>query len=426
MTDVFVLIIYVIIVFYAITRPYVAFAGYIWVDTFRPNNITYGFLAGKPLSMIMVLVCLTSFVINFNKLRKPVGVMTPLLIILFSLWITYTTFDSYFPFYAWFKWNFAMTTLVMTLLLLFVITSKEQLEFCLIALAISISYFVLAAGLKSLAGGGGYGRVLVSSGGNSGIGESSTLAMVSVMLLPILLFLQKHTLLLSQYKQYKFFWRGAMLVTLASVIGTQARTGLVALVVFVGIYVMKSKNKFRNIFLVSLISIITLAFFVSEDWKQRMDTMNNVENEGSAMGRIYVWRWTWEFVKENPAGGGFNAYLANSTDYALGFSDIPGVGKKAKAFHSIYFETLGEHGYFGLFLFLSLIFCAWQINRSLLKDKNETNTDPWVQDLAMTFNHCLLIYCVAGAFIGVAFLPILYYFIAFSVSLKKIKYLNHE
>lgn len=414
MTDIFVLFFLFFFFIFGITRPYIAFSGYIWVDVLGPHKISYGILAGKPLSLIMALFCFMSFVINVKKLRKPVGAMIPLLLILFSLWITYTTNNAYFQGPAWFKWDFAIKTIIMSFFLYFVINTKEQLEFCLITFISSISYYVIQSGIKSFLGGGGYGRVLISTANNSGLTESSTLAMVSVILISLLIFLNKHTLLLTKFKDNKIFWRASILVSLMSVIGTQARTGLVSLLVFIGIYVIKSQNKIRNSFLVILVSIITLSFFASDTWMQRMDTMNDIETDTSAMGRVAVWKWTWAFVKENPNGGGFHSYLANAGELYAGSS--------AKAFHSIYFETLGEHGYIGLLLFLMLIFFTWMSNSSISKYK----IDPWISDLAMTFNHCLLIFCVGGAFIGVAFQPIIYYFIAFSVSLKKIKYFSEK
>ncbi|MEW6983617.1 putative O-glycosylation ligase, exosortase A system-associated [Colwelliaceae bacterium 6471] len=424
MTDLFILGIYLSFVVFGITRPYVAFAGYIWVDIIRPQSLAYGFLSGQPLSMMMAVLCIFSIIINFNKLKKTASFGIPLLLILFSLWITFTTFNAYFPELAWFKWDSAFKTIIMSLCLYFVINTKEQLEFCILTFSLSISYFIIASGLKSILGGGGYGASLISSGANTGLAESSTLAMVAVLLMPLVIFLKKHTLLLTNLKQYNFLWNLSFVVIVASVIGTRARTGLIALAVYAGIYIVKSKHKIRNSILVVIVAFLSFSFFVSDDWKQRMNTMHNVEQESSALGRILVWQWTWDFVKENPNGGGFNAFRANGGEWQQ-YADVPIEGTHIKAFHSIYFEVLGEHGYVGLILFLWLIFSTWRSNKSI-RDKNRAqDEEAWYADLAVALNHCLLIFCAAGAFIGVAFQPIVFYLIAFSVLLKKIKHNNY-
>jgi len=421
MTDLFVLIIYLSFFVFGLTRPYIAFAGYIWVDIIGPQFITYGFMSGRPLSMVMAMLCIVSIVLNFNKLSKPKGAAVPILIVLFALWVTLTTYYAYFPTPAWYKWDVSIKTLIMSFLLLFVVNSKKQLEFIIITFSLSIGYFVMIAGMKSAAGGGGYGARLISSSGNSGLSESSTLAMVAVLLIPFVLFLKNHTLLFSHLKRYWYMWNLSVLVVVASVIGTTARTGLIALSAYVAIYIMRTKNKLRNITIVALTVYLSFSFFVTDEWTQRMDTLQEVQTEGSAMGRIMVWRWTIDFVKENPMGGGFGSFRANGGEWQL-YNDPPYSGTNFKAYHSVYFEVLGEHGYAGLCLFLMLIAVTFLNNNKIYKDKTTSVEDPWFHTLALTLNHCLIIFCVAGAFIGVAFQPVIYSLIAFSALLRKIWY----
>ena len=67
-----------------------------------------------------------------------------------------------------------------------------------------------------------------------------------------------------------------------------------------------------------------------------------------------VWEWTLDYVKANPLGGGFDSYRANSFTYEMPVRTGTGnttaveyveVTDKARAFHSAYFELLGEQGY---------------------------------------------------------------------------------
>ncbi len=420
MVDLFVFFVFLFFLFFGITRPYVAFCGYIWVDIFNPQKISFGFLSALPMSLTMAVICLLSMVLGIKKIKKPADFKVLTLFFVFFVWITVTTVFSYFPIFAWFKWDVATKIIFMTVMLCLVINTKEQLELCFATFALSASYYMVSVGIKTLLGGGGYGNNMITAAGNSGISESSTLAMVAVMLIPMVLFFKHNSLLFSMFKGSNFVWGIPLILIMATIIGTQARTGLVALLVFITLKIATSKNKVRNIFLMSLVAISSYSLVLSDDWKERMGTITNASEDQSASGRMLVWQWTFDFAKGHPVGGGFNAYLANGGLWQL-YSDEPIKGDKPKAFHSIYFEVMGEHGFIGLFLFLLIIFLTWYGNKQIIMRNKGLASNQWLHECAGMLNHCIIIFCISGAFIGVAFQPFIYYLIAFSIILKKIE-----
>ncbi|MFT5677123.1 MAG: putative inorganic carbon (HCO3(-)) transporter [Paraglaciecola sp.] len=416
MTDLFLVLVILMFIIFGLTRPIIACGGYIWTDVVTPHKITFGFMAGQPISLVLAVLVMISLVINVNKLKKPsrTGIMWTL--VLFFLWITFTTTQAYFPTLAWFKWDVAFKTILMSVLMMFVVRSQKDLEFLLIVFVSSVGFYMISAGLKTIAGGGGYGASLIVGSGNNGIAESSTLAFYSVLCIPLLLFLKNNITLIPFLAGRRLVWYGAILLSIGTVIGTQARTGLVAIAVLLMIEFVRSKKKLPIVIGSMFIAIIGLSL-ASQGWKDRMNTLSDVQNEASAMGRVVVWKWTWDFVKSNPMGGGFGAYKANygqlnqyTTSTTMGFS-------KAKAFHSIYFEVLGEHGYPGLLMYLTMIFLLWRSNIRVMKSNEEGSC---YFAAATVLNRCLLVFLVAGAFIGVAFQPIFYQLLVFTVSLAKL------
>lgn len=420
MVDIFVFFVFLFFLCFSITRPYVAFCGFLWVDVFNPQKLSYGFLSTIPMSLSMAVICLLSIFLNSKKLSKPQDFKIIALLFLFAIWITITTYYSYFPIYAWFKWDVAIKIFFMTVLFCFVINTREQLELCFVVFALSASYYISTSGVKTLLGGGGYGKNLITGATNTGIAESSTLSMVAVMLLPMIFFLSKHTLLFTHFRNNKIIWGVPIVLIFACVVGSGARTGLVAFVVYITIKIMTSANKVRNILLLSLVAISTYSFLLSDDWKDRMSTIGSASSDSSATGRMLVWQWTFDFAKDHPIGGGFNAYFANAGLWQ-NYSDSPIVGgEKAKAFHSIYFEVMGEHGFIGLFIFLLIILLAWLSNRQVIKRTQYQDEKSWLHNCGIMLNHGIIIFCISGAFIGVAFQPFIYYYIAFSIILHKI------
>ena len=80
-----------------------------------------------------------------------------------------------------------------------------------------------------------------------------------------------------------------------------------------------------------------------------------------------------------------------------------------RAFHSIYFEVLGEQGWVGLALFLEIVFSSMQGLRKVVRRSKGIPDLEWCSDLAKALFGSLLIILCGGAFIGIAFVPFIYY-----------------
>src|SRR3546814_4215232 len=51
--------------------------------------------------------------------------------------------------------------------------------------------------------------------------------------------------------------------------------------------------------------------FLPQSFTERMETIESYKADQSASTRVAVWQWTWDYAKENPFGGGFDAYIQN-------------------------------------------------------------------------------------------------------------------
>jgi hypothetical protein len=224
--------------------PFIYSLGYVWVDTFRPQDITYFFLNQIPVSMIMGVLAFVSYVLIDRKLPAPITIHT-ILTGLFALWVTITTiFFAVSPISAWDKWDWAFKTLVFSAFIPFVFRSRIQIEAFLLIYIFSATVHIIPVGLKTIISGGGYGRELGVVGGNSLFSEGSTLAAVSLTLIPIALYLRKHGLILPQWRLVKLGYIVLILVMLAAAIGTYARTGLIGIIVLVAALWLRSDRKF--------------------------------------------------------------------------------------------------------------------------------------------------------------------------------------
>ena len=398
-------------------NPVVAFAGYIWVDLVTPQKITYGITNDLSMSQIIVAACIISFIIHFKKLQMPKNKSIMNLFILLTLYLTITTFFALFQIEAWSKWEITIKTLLSCFLMLFVVREKKDLELLIWIFIISLFYFTLVLGAKGLLGGGGYGKTLIAGGNNSNLTESSTVSLICITAIPLVIFMQYNSLLVPHFKKFKYSAALFTLLIMGVLVATTARTGLVAFAAFAGLLFLSSKKKMQYIIIATVVGIIAL-LVIPDKYAKRMSTIKESQKESSAATRLVVWRWTWEFAKSHPFGGGFEAYRANYGELQQ-YDDNKAAGDGvilARAYHSIYFEVLGEHGYLGFFLYFWMIAICLKSNRRIRK----LEKDKWLASCALNLNRSIIIFLVGGTFIGIAFQPFIFLFIVFSVSLANL------
>ena len=154
--------------------------------------------------------------------------------------------------------------------------------------------------------------------------------------------------------------------------------------------------------------------FTSTAWNERISTISAYQTEDSALGRILVWQWTLQFVATHPAGGGFNSYQINEIRFPPNAYNPEGEIARGKAFHSIYFEVLGEHGWPGIILFGGLVLTSLISLQNVVRRARLTPELASCRDLAFALQVSLVVLLACGLFIGVAFQPMLYYLFALS------------
>jgi O-antigen ligase len=153
-----------------------------------------------------------------------------------------------------------------------------------------------------------------------------------------------------------------------------------------------------------------------------MSTIETYNADSSAMGRIKVWEWTLGYVGDHPLGGGFDAYLHNrilgvSTEGVTQY--LPEGQLGGKAFHSIYFEVLGEQGIPGFAMYFMMVGLALF---KLIRLKRTWRDDPgmgWVSGLANAMLTSIVVILAGGSFVGIAYQPYMFYMLSLTVALDQ-------
>jgi probable O-glycosylation ligase (exosortase A-associated) len=232
----------------------------------------------------------------------------------------------------------------------------------------------------------------------------------------VILFLRRYSLIVPRYTVIQLGYGFLASTALMAAIGTYERTAVIGIgVLAVGMWLRSKRKLLHGVF--GTLALLGVASTTSDAWNKRIDTIGHSAN--SSNGRILVWEWTFDYANQHPLGGGFNSYLVDRIVFP---PETPGgdpLVKSGVAFHSIYFEVLGEQGYVGLGLFFTIILLSLLQLQKVARLTKNIEEMRWARDLAFALQVSLLTLLACGAFVGIAFQPMLYYMFALATCLRE-------
>ena len=397
--------------------PFIFSLGYIWVDTFRPQEVTYLILDQLPVAMIMGAAAIGGYFLLDR--RDPPGLTLVGVVPAFMAgWCTITMLWAVAPESGWVKWDWAFKTLVFSAFLPLVIRSRVQIEAVAQVYLFALAGNIIPFGIKTIFTGGGYGMNLGLIAGNAGLAEGGQLSTFCLMAVPIAVYLAKHNRLVPRTFLTPIGYLSIAILAVITAVGTFERSALIGLAVLAIYMFLRSRRKV--LFGIALtIGAAALIYASSAIFIQRMETIQSYQADSSAMLRLAVWRWTLEFSFVHPLGGGFNSYLVNVIDIPPSADFPSGITHQGRAFHSSYFEVLGEQGWPGFIMFvLAAASTIFHLRRLSKRTRNVPHL-AWCADLSDALQSGVMVFFTSGAFVGIAFQPIIWYFFAISVSLRE-------
>ncbi|MFW2853079.1 putative O-glycosylation ligase, exosortase A system-associated [Sphingomonas sp. TX0543] len=404
-------------------KPFLFVLAYVYIDIVSPQRLTYMLLNSVPISLIAVALAVGGWLI-FDDKRDSRFAPRQALILLLMLYCGITTRTADFPAEALEKWDWVWKALIFAAFLPLTLRTRLRIEALLLFMTLSAASIIIVGGIKTLASGGGYGELNLMVANNSGLYEGSIISAVAICLIPIVLWLARYGTLFGTDWRVKAFAAGLAFACLLIPVGTSARTGLLCIALLAVLTLREVKRRMLYLAALGLAAVIAVPFLPSA-FSDRMATIKTYQADESASTRLAVWQWTWDYAKTHPFGGGFNAYIQNRIRYDT--VAVKGSGAsttlqrnltvdKSRAYHSSYFEMLGEQGYPGLALWL-LISVIGIVRMEVLRRRFRDGELAWGGALAGALQHAHLIYLLGGAFVGIAFQPFIYMLIGAQIGL---------
>jgi probable O-glycosylation ligase (exosortase A-associated) len=276
---------------------------------------------------------------------------------------------------------------------------------------VELFYWACLFSLTFLAGWGVQqyvlGNIRLEDFGGSQISGSNQLASALVWCLPIAYFM----MLYSKNKKRKLLAGICLGILICGIICTESRQAFLALLFYISYIFLTSNRKIILATAVSLLVIVGLNF-VPSTYSDRMATIQDYEEDSSAIGRIEIWKAAVNIWRDYPllGVGGRNLYLIADryTSHVL-------------VAHSTFFQILSEEGLVGILLFFGLIGIAVLNLGKMIKKYRPPSANEQIYHYALTARLSLLGVLICCFFQSKAEHEFLYWPIAVLVALETIE-----
>lgn len=386
-------------------RPAVGVLVYAVISLMNPHRMTYGAAYSFPFAAVIFGATFLSLLVSKEPKKFPISSFTLMFVILF-IWMTFTSVIALEPTLTWIEWNRVMKTFLMITITIMALRTQEDVKALAWTVGLSMGFWGFKGGIFTILSGG---TSHVLGPADSYISDNNTLALSQIVIIPILAYM-------TMSAQHKWLRRACgMLVflTVCAAIGSYSRGALLGGGAMLAFLWLKSQQKVK-VGIIVLMVLPLVYLLMPEQWFGRMGTIEDYEEDQSAMGRINSWYFAINVANDTLTGGGFRVFSRRMFEI---YAPDPQTYHVA---HSIYFQVLGEHGYLGLTMFLLMLFFAWRTGSRVIafcKDKEDLK---WARNLAAMSQVSMIGYMVGGAFLTLAYYDLPYYIYAIMVLLEKV------
>lgn len=391
--DIAIVTIVLILAILALRRPWVGIMNWTWLSIQNPHRYSWGFAYSAPLAAIAAISTLLALLMTKDR-QSPFKGPPVAWLLVFSIWFTASWLFGYDVAGDYYQWTKVAKIYFMSFVALALLHTRSHIMIFTWVTVMSLAFLSIKGGFFTIVTGGAH-RVWGPTG--SFIADNNHLALATIITIPMMHFLQ----LRLRAGWPRHLMSVAMLLSVASALGSQSRGALLALIATGAMFWLRSSRKGSTAILL-LICLVVLVPMMPDTWWDRMNTIQDYQQDESAMGRINGWLVAIEVAKHNLFGGGM------SYQHQYYFSIYGVYNRDVIAAHSIYFQILGNHGFIGLFFYLGIWVSTFGVANRLRKLAKVDESLHWAGDLGAMVQVSLVAYAVGGAFLSMPYFDLPY------------------
>lgn len=389
-------------------RPFIGLLAFSWLAYMRGQDLCWGFARNQRWSFLIAIVTLLGYAATKPDMwfRRDVRSFLMMLLVVFitagivaaNMW-TPGQID---------RWVEYVKIVAVALFTTAVVRTPGQLRVIVWVIALSLGFYGVKCGLSGVLTGMN-AQVLVGPGGM--LADNNDFALAMVMAVPMLLLIGVSEANAKLRNGILF----AVPMTVITVIMTQSRGGFLALAAAFSVMVWRSRNRVAGI-AIGACCAITALLVAPSSYLERMNTIQNYEQDGSAMGRLAAWKTAVNMATDNPVlGVGMTLFMRNYGRYRSG-ADHEGV----RVAHNSYLQIWAECGTLALGTYLLIMLLTlvslWRLRR---KAKQRFFTS-WITNYCTMFEATWVAFIVGSTFLNRAHFDLAYHWIALVIAFEYI------
>lgn len=391
--------------------PWYGVLAWSWLSYMNPHRLAWGFAYTMPFAQIVAIVLLISLLLTKEKKSLPANPMV-VVWVLFLIWLSICTIFAVYPDMAYTQWVKVLKIQLITFVTLMLMRDFQRVNQLIWVIVFSIGFYSVKGGIFTFMTGGGY-HVFGPDG--SEIAENNALAVAILMIIPLMVYLNKFP----PRTWVKKIMPLCIFFSLASVIGSQSRGAVLAILAVGGFYWLKSSSKLITATAFLFLTLLTVTF-MPQSWHDRVDSISEYQEDASSMGRIRAWEYSIAIANDRLTGGGFSSWsLQNYYQYGI-------YVEKAFVAHSIYFSVLNDGGWPGLIMFLLILLLMWRQLSSVIKLTANVPERADYNFLARMLQISLVAFMAGGSFLSLSYFDLAWHFMAITITLNRLAKIPYQ
>lgn len=384
----------------ALRYPFVGAMLWAWISLMNPHRLTWGFMYDAQVALAVALCTLVGLLMTAER-RSPLVGAPSFWLAIFIGWMCVTTLFAIHPEASWVMLQKVLKIDLMIFVTIMLVRTRREIMVFAWVVALSLAFYGVKGGVFTLLSGG-VSRVYGPTG--SYIAENNALAVALIMTVPLLRFLQ--TTLREKWQRVAMV--GAMLLCGVSILGSHSRGAILAISAMLVVLWWRGKNKLMTGLIMITVGLGVLST-MPDTWWERMQSIESYQEDTSAMGRLGAWTMAFNLAKDRPIGGGFAIWRPHLFEKYSPDSPL------VVSAHSVYFHVIGEHGFFGLFIYLSMWIATYMSAGWLRRNARKQPETEWAANMGGMIQVSLVGFAVGGAFLSLAYFDLPYNFLALVV-----------
>jgi putative inorganic carbon (hco3(-)) transporter len=368
--------------------PFCGVLLWMWLALMSPHTQTYDLLPFS-YALVVAVVTIIAFVLSRERSFPPNTAVTWALIgmLVFS---TLALLNAYDFWRAYGRWDTIWKGIFVSLLSLPLLNSRLRIHAYVWVFALSVGYYGLKGGLFTFLTGGLY---RVSAQGGNMLSDNNHLATALVMTVPLIVYLAIH----SRMQLMRIACWGFAFMTFVGSIFTYSRGGILAMIGAMAVLWYRSSFKLASTMAV-LFGCIVVVLFAPEGLWERFGSIDDFREDGSAMGRLDIWRVSLQLAADHPLFGiGFHATTLPSIVARVDGNVTP------RAVHNSYIEVLVEAGVFAFLCHITLFLASYFYLQRVRRLSRGRPDWKWAFDLASMLQVSVAGYAVGSFFLSLGF-----------------------